>query len=49
MRLLSTEEAGAAVMAAVERVLAGGLRTPDMDGGASTEEMGKAICRGDLA
>ncbi|MDQ6636254.1 MAG: tartrate dehydrogenase [Candidatus Dormibacteraeota bacterium] len=35
--------AAAAVMAAVEAVLAEGPRTPDMGGTASTEEMGKAI------
>ncbi len=35
--------AAAAVMAAVEAVLAEGPRTPDMGGTASTEEMGEAI------
>ncbi len=35
--------AAAAVMTAVEAVLAEGPRTPDMGGTASTEEMGKAI------
>lgn len=40
---LGCPEAGAAVLAAVERVLAGGLRTPDMGGGATTVEMGTAI------
>ncbi|MBP1772363.1 MAG: tartrate dehydrogenase [Holophagaceae bacterium] len=40
---LGCPEAGASVMAAIETVLAGGLRTPDMGGKASTTEMGKAI------
>jgi tartrate dehydrogenase/decarboxylase/D-malate dehydrogenase len=30
-------------MAAIEKVLASGLRTPDMGGTASTVDMGKAI------
>jgi tartrate dehydrogenase/decarboxylase/D-malate dehydrogenase len=30
-------------MAAIEKVLASGLRTPDMGGKASTTDMGKAI------
>jgi tartrate dehydrogenase/decarboxylase/D-malate dehydrogenase len=40
---LGYQEAGASVMAAIEKVLAGGLRTPDMGGKASTTDMGKAI------
>jgi tartrate dehydrogenase/decarboxylase/D-malate dehydrogenase len=40
---LGYPEAGASVMAAIEKVLASGLRTPDMGGTASTTEMGKAI------
>jgi tartrate dehydrogenase/decarboxylase/D-malate dehydrogenase len=40
---LGCAEAGRSVMGAIERVLAGGLRTPDMGGSASTEQMGKAI------
>ena len=40
---LGCPEAGASVMAAIERVLASGLRTPDMGGSASTADMGKAI------
>jgi tartrate dehydrogenase/decarboxylase/D-malate dehydrogenase len=40
---LGYQEAGASVMAAIEKVLAGGLRTPDMGGRASTTDMGKAI------
>jgi tartrate dehydrogenase/decarboxylase / D-malate dehydrogenase len=40
---LGCPEAGASVMAAIEKVLAGGLRTPDMGGTASTVEMGRAI------
>ena len=40
---LGCPEAGASVMAAIEKVLASGLRTPDMGGKASTTDMGKAI------
>ncbi len=40
---LGCPEAGASVMAAIEKVLASGLRTPDMGGTASTVDMGKAI------
>ena len=40
---LGCPEAGASVMAAIETVLASGLRTPDMGGTASTVDMGKAI------
>jgi tartrate dehydrogenase/decarboxylase/D-malate dehydrogenase len=40
---LGHPEAGASVMAAIETVLASGLRTPDMGGQASTTDMGKAI------
>ena len=40
---LACPEAGASVMAAIERVLASGLRTPDMGGQASTADMGGAI------
>jgi tartrate dehydrogenase/decarboxylase/D-malate dehydrogenase len=40
---LGAPEAGRAVMAGVERVLAGGVRTRDMGGKASMEELGKAI------
>ncbi|HLP31333.1 MAG TPA: tartrate dehydrogenase [Geothrix sp.] len=40
---LGCPEAGASVMAAIETVLASGLRTPDMGGTASTTDMGKAI------
>jgi tartrate dehydrogenase/decarboxylase/D-malate dehydrogenase len=40
---LGHPEAGASVMAAIEKVLASGLRTPDMGGTASTTDMGKAI------
>lgn len=40
---LGLPEAAAAVLGAVERVLAGGLRTPDMGGKATTTELGKAI------
>ena len=40
---LGCPEAGASVMAAIEKVLASGLRTPDMGGTASTTDMGKAI------
>jgi tartrate dehydrogenase/decarboxylase/D-malate dehydrogenase len=35
-----------AVMAAVERTLAGGPRTPDMGGTASTSEVGRAVAEG---
>ncbi len=40
---LGCPEAGASVMAAIEKVLADGLRTPDMGGRASTADMGRAI------
>jgi tartrate dehydrogenase/decarboxylase/D-malate dehydrogenase len=40
---LGCPEAGASVMAAIEQVLASGLRTPDMGGTASTTDIGKAI------
>ncbi|WP_257308253.1 tartrate dehydrogenase [Geothrix fuzhouensis] len=40
---LGYPEAGASVVAAIEKVLASGLRTPDMGGKASTFDMGKAI------
>ena len=40
---LGCPEAGASVMAAIEKVLATGPRTPDMGGTASTRELGKAI------
>ncbi len=40
---LGCPEAGASVMAAIEKVLATGPRTPDMGGTASTKEIGKAI------
>ena len=40
---LGCPEAAASIMAAIERVLIGGLRTPDMGGTAGTTDMGKAI------
>ena len=40
---LGCPEAGASVVAAIEKVLASGLRTPDMGGKASTPDMGRAI------
>jgi tartrate dehydrogenase/decarboxylase/D-malate dehydrogenase len=40
---LGHPEAGAAVMAAIEKVLTSGPRTPDMGGTARTEDVGKAI------
>ena len=40
---LGFPEAGASVVAAIEKVLATGPRTPDMGGKASTSELGKAI------
>ena len=40
---LGCPEAGASVMAAIEKVLATGPRTPDMGGTASTKELGQAI------
>jgi len=40
---LGLPEAAAAVLGAVERVLASGLHTPDMGGKATTTELGKAI------
>ena len=40
---LGHPEAGAAVMAAIEKVLTSGPRTPDMGGAARTEDVGKAI------
>jgi len=40
---LGQPQAAAAVMAAIEKVLAEGPRTPDLGGKATTEEMGKAI------
>jgi len=40
---LGCPEAGASVVAAIETVLASGLRTPDMGGQASTTDMGRAI------
>jgi tartrate dehydrogenase/decarboxylase/D-malate dehydrogenase len=43
---LGCPEASASVMAAIEKVLASGLRTPDMGGKASTADMGKAIADG---
>jgi tartrate dehydrogenase/decarboxylase/D-malate dehydrogenase len=43
---LGHAEASAAVLAAIEKVLAGGPRTPDMGGAARTEDVGKAIAEG---
>jgi tartrate dehydrogenase/decarboxylase/D-malate dehydrogenase len=43
LELLGLPEAAAAVLGAVERVLASGLDTPDMGGKATTTELGKAI------
>src|SRR5882672_539864 len=40
---LGHADAAAAVVAAIERVLAAGPRTPDLGGSASTQELGKAI------
>ena len=40
---LGHKEAAAAVLRAIETVLADGPRTPDMGGTASTQELGKAI------
>ena len=40
---LGCPEAGAAIVSAIERVLVGGVRTPDMGGKASTVDLGKAI------
>jgi len=40
---LGCPEAGANLVAAIERALASGIRTPDMGGKASTVDMGKAI------
>jgi tartrate dehydrogenase/decarboxylase/D-malate dehydrogenase len=40
---LGCPESGASIMAAIEKVLASGLRTRDMGGTASTEDMGQAI------
>lgn len=40
---LGFPEAGASVVAAIEKVLATGPRTPDMGGKASTVDMGKAV------
>ncbi len=40
---LGFPEAGAEIVAAIERVLEGGIRTPDMGGKATTVELGKAI------
>ena len=40
---LGQHEASKAVMAAIEKVLVGGVLTPDMEGNASTQEVGKAI------
>jgi tartrate dehydrogenase/decarboxylase/D-malate dehydrogenase len=40
---LGCPEAHASVMAAIEKVLASGLRTPDMGGKASTTDLGRAI------
>ena len=40
---LGCPEAGASVRAAIEKVLAAGVRTPDMGGRATTREMGEAI------
>jgi len=40
---LGFREAGQAVVGAIERTLAGGTRTPDMGGRATTEEIGKLI------
>ncbi|HEX7614046.1 MAG TPA: tartrate dehydrogenase [Thermoanaerobaculia bacterium] len=40
---LGCPEAAASVMAAIEKVIAAGLRTPDMGGRATTKEMGEAI------
>lgn len=40
---LGQSEAAAAIMDAIEAVLQGGPRTPDMGGSASTEDVGKAI------
>jgi len=42
---LGCPEAGQAVLAAIEAVLASGPRTPDMGGTASTEDVGKAIAQ----
>ena len=40
---LGHAEAAAAVMAAIETVLANGPRTPDLGGKASTQDLGKAL------
>ncbi len=40
---LGHRDAAAAIMRAIETVLAGGPRTPDLGGKASTSELGKAI------
>ena len=40
---LGHADAGAAIVLAIERVLADGPRTPDIGGKAGTEDMGKAI------
>jgi tartrate dehydrogenase/decarboxylase / D-malate dehydrogenase len=40
---LGEERAGAAVLAAIERVLEAGLHTPDLGGRATTREVGGAI------
>lgn len=42
---LGCPEAGQAVLAAIETVLATGPRTPDMGGSATTEEVGEAIAQ----
>jgi tartrate dehydrogenase/decarboxylase / D-malate dehydrogenase len=40
---LGHAEAGAAIVKAIEKVLDGGPRTPDLGGKANTEDVGKAI------
>jgi tartrate dehydrogenase/decarboxylase/D-malate dehydrogenase len=40
---LGYEDAGAAIVRAIEQVLVDGPRTPDIGGKASTEDMGRAI------
>jgi tartrate dehydrogenase/decarboxylase/D-malate dehydrogenase len=41
---LGEDEAAAGVMAAVERAMAAGVRTSDLGGSASTEDMVRAVC-----
>lgn len=40
---IGESKAAAAIMTAIEAVMAGGPRTPDMGGAASTQEVGRAI------